>query len=398
MTDPVTDRILFNRALPVGDELAYVTEAMESGLTTTSGPFCERAGARLQEETGAREVMLTTSCTAALELSGMLLDLQPGDCVIVPSFTFSTSALAFAREGARILYADIEPETLGIDPAEVARLLDEAPRHGLRVRAVVAVHYGGVPCRLDELTEVLAGHPDVALVEDNAHGLFGRHRGRPLGSFGRFATQSFHATKNFSCGEGGALLVNDERDVDRARVLYDKGTNRQAFLLGQVDKYSWVDTGSSFGLSDILAAHLAGQLEAAERIQLGRRAVWEAYAAGLADGAEEYGYQLPVVPPTAEPAWHLFHVLLPDKATRDAVLQRLNERGIRAVFHYVPLHSSVAGRRFAALDADCPVSEDTSARLLRLPLHLALTEADLDRVITEFRAAVAQLVGAPSKY
>lgn len=384
----MTERILFNRTTLVGNELAYVEESMTSGLTTTAGPFCARAGQLLEEATGAQDVLLTTSGTAALELAGMLLDLQPGDCVIVPSFTFSSSALAFAREGARILFADIEDQTLGIDPADVARLLEAAPRAGLRVRAVVAVHYGGVPCRLDELGEVLAAHPDVALVEDNAHGLFGRHRGRPLGSFGRFAAQSFHATKNLSCGEGGALLVNDEADVDRARILFEKGTDRRAFHLGLVDKYSWIDTGSSFGLSDILAAHLLGQLEQAKAIQVARRAVFERYQADLAGEAARFGYTLPVVPGTAEPAWHLFHVLLPDNATRDTVLHRMEERGVRAVFHYVPLHSSVAGRHFAGLPGECPVTDDVSGRLLRLPLHLALTDADLDRVVTEFRAAL----------
>lgn len=384
----MTQRILFNQAILVGDELAYVTESMRSGLTTTSGPFCERASGLLQEVTGAREVLMTTSCTSALELSAMLLDLQPGDCVIVPSFTFSTTALAFAREGAQILFADIEDRTLGIDPADVARLLEEAPRHGLRVRAVVAVHYGGIACRLDDLQEVLDEHPSVVLLEDNAHGLYGTHRGRPLGSFGRFATQSFHATKNFSCGEGGALLLHDAADVDRARVLFEKGTDRHAFHLGQVDKYTWVDTGSSFGMGDVLAAHLCGQLEAADRIQAGRRRVFERYQEALADGAEQGGYALPVVPETAGPAWHLFYVLLPDEATRNAVLHRLNDRDIRAVFHYVPLHSSTAGRRFAALRADCPVTDDVSGRLLRLPFHLALTEADQDRVVSELLAAV----------
>jgi dTDP-4-amino-4,6-dideoxygalactose transaminase len=381
MTDPTTEDIRFNIATLMGAELAYVEESMRSGLTTSSGPFSQRAGELLRRAVPTAEVMLTTSCTAALELSALLLDLQPGDCVIVPSFTFSTSALAFAREGARILFCDIEDQTLGADPVDVERQLQRAAAAGLRVRALVVVHYAGVPCRLDELQEVLDRYPGVSLIEDNAHGLYGRHRGRPLGSFGRFATQSFHATKNFSCGEGGALLVNDPADVDRARVLYDKGTNRRAFMLGQVDKYSWVDTGSSFGLSDVLAAHLLGQLEQADRIQEGRSRICARYRESLAGVADAHQLRLPHVPETADPAYHMFYVLLPDRASRDRVLSSMNADGVRAVFHYVPLHSSVAGRRFAAIPAECPVTDDISGRLLRLPLHLSLSDADVDRVV-----------------
>lgn len=391
----MTEDIRFNKATLVGNELAYVEESMRSGLTTAGGPFSARAGALLAEETGGEEVLLTTSCTAALELSAMLLDLQPGDCVVVPSFTFSTSAMAFAREGAELVFCDIEEQTLGVDPAHLEHVIEAAEGAGRRVRAVVVVHYAGVPCRLDGIQQVLERHPDVSLIEDNAHGLYGRHRGRPLGSFGRFAAQSFHATKNFSSGEGGALVVNDAADVDRARILYDKGTNRRAFMLGQVDKYSWVDTGSSFGLSDVLAAHLLGQLEAHETIQSRRAGIFEHYRAALAPGAEQHGYRLPVVPQDSECAWHMFYVLLPDRAERDRVLRALNDAGIRAVFHYVPLHSSVAGRRFAAVETDCPVTDDVSGRLLRLPLHLSLTPADLERVVRAFRAAVAGTAEVP---
>ena len=239
--------IPFNRTEVEGRELDYMRESVEGGHTSTSGPFSRRVAEILQAETGA-EVLLTTSCTTALELSAMLLDLGPGDTVVVPSFTFTTSALAFARQGARILFCDIEPHTLGLDPHHLAELLDDT------VKAVVIVHYAGVACDVDGIRKVLADRPDVGLVEDAAHGLFGRWRGEPLGSLGRFASLSFHETKNFVCGEGGALLLNDSSDLPRARVHYDKGTDRQAFFLGQVDKYSWRDTGSSFGLSDTLAA------------------------------------------------------------------------------------------------------------------------------------------------
>jgi len=302
--------IAFNEVRPEGDELAYVADSITSGRTQSSGPYTARATEILKAETGVHDALLTTSCTAGLELSALLLDLQPGDTVIVPSFTFVTSALAFVREGARLKFCDIEPETLGPDPLHVAELLDDS------VRAVVVVHYAGVACDMDGLREVLKDRPDVAIVEDAAHGLFGRWRGQPLGSLGRFATLSFHQTKNIVCGEGGALLLNDPADQHRAWILHDKGTNRKAFFQGLVDKYSWRDVGSSFGMSDALAAYLLGQLEARESIQARRRAVFEGYVEALSPYADALGLRLPVVPEHCEPAYHLFHVLMPDADTR----------------------------------------------------------------------------------
>ena len=372
MTDQ--PEIRFNRVSLEGQELDHIREAVESGHGSSSGPFSKRAAPILREESGSAEVLLTTSCTAALEMSALLLDLQPGETVIVPSFTFVSSALAFAREGARILFCDIEPETLGPDPRHLAELLDDS------VRAVVVVHYAGIACDMAGIREVLKDRPDVAVIEDNAHGLFGRWRGQPLGSLGRFATLSFHETKNIVCGEGGALVLNDEADVARAWVLYDKGTDRKAFLLGQVDKYSWRDTGSSFGLSDTLAAYLFGQLEQRETIQAKRRAVFERYVEALAPRADELGLRLPVVPDDCEPAYHLFHVILPSHDTRTRVMGELRDEGISTTFHYVPLHDSVAGQRFAARPAHCPVTSDLSSRLVRLPFHNNLSAEDSARV------------------
>jgi dTDP-4-amino-4,6-dideoxygalactose transaminase len=374
------DPIRFNVPGVEGHELAYLEQALREGHTASSGPFSARAGAALREESGAEDVLLTTSCTAALELTALMLDLQPGDTVVVPSFTFSTSALAFASRGARLLFCDIEPTTLGLDPRHLAEVLDDS------VRAVVVVHYAGVACDIEGVQKVLAGRPDVVLIEDNAHGLFGRWRGEPLGSFGHFATLSFHETKNITCGEGGALLVNDPAMVDRARILYDKGTNRRAFFLGQVDKYSWVDTGSSFGLADLLAAPLAAQLEVADRIQAKRRRVYETYRAALAP-YQELGVTLPTVPEGCDPAYHLFHVLMPDRATRDTVMEQMRQEGINPTFHYVPLHSSIGGRRFAARETDCPVSTDVGDRLMRMPFYNALTEGQIARVVDSFGRA-----------
>ncbi len=372
------ETIRFNRAAIEGAELDYIKAALEGGHTSAGGPFSKLVGSSLKEAMGAEEVLLTTSCTSALELSALMLDLQPGDTIIVPSFTFTTTALAFVRQGARILFCDIEPRTLGLDPKHLATLLDDT------VRAVVPVHYAGVACDMAGLREVLANRPDVAVIEDNAHGLFGRWNGEPLGSLGRFATQSFHDTKNIVCGEGGALLVNESRDVDRARVLYDKGTNRRAFYLGQVDKYSWKDTGSSFGLSDALAAYLWAQLEQRDVIQAKRKDLWERYERALAPQANELGIRLPVVPDNCEQTYHMFYLLLPDQPTRDAVLEGMRKQDVQPTFHYVPLHSSDAGRRFSAAVTECPVTDDISGRLLRLPFYNNLSSADSDRVIETF--------------
>ena len=379
--------IPFNHAAIEGNELEYMAESLRSGHTSAGGGFSKRAGAVLQDATGAEEVMLTTSCTSALELTALMLDLKPGDSVVVPSFTFTTTALAFARQGARLLFCDIEPRTLGLDPEHLADLLDDS------VRAVVPVHYAGVACDMEGIQRVLADRPDVAVIEDNAHGLFGSYQGKPLGSLGRFATQSFHETKNLVCGEGGALLLNDPRDVDRARVLYDKGTNRRAFVMGQVDKYSWKDTGSSFGLSDTLAAYLLAQLEQRDSIQGRRRALWEKYAQALAPHAERLGYTLAVVPADREQTYHMFYLLMSDNRVRNGVLTGMREENVQPTFHYVPLHSSEAGRMFAARPTECPVTDDISGRLIRLPFYNTITPDDSDRVVETFLRTTEALVG-----
>lgn len=374
--------IPFNRAGVEGLELEYVQQAIQGGRPSSGGHFSERAAALLAEHTGSEAALLTTSCTAALELSAMLLDLQPGDTVIVPSFTFTTTALAFAREGAGLVFCDIERSTKGLDPEHLASLLDD------HVRAVVVVHYAGVACDMDGIRAVLAAYPDVVLIEDNAHGLFGSLEGRPLGSLGRYATQSFHETKNIVCGEGGALLLNDARDVDRAHVLYEKGTNRREFMMGQVDKYTWKDTGSSFGLSDVLAAYLLAQLEQRHSIQRKRRQVWEHYQRRIAPLADELGFEAMEIPPGRDPAHHMYCVLLPDRGRRNDVLESMRKAGVQPTFHYVPLHSSEAGRRFAVRRTECPVSEDISGRLLRLPFYNDLAEPDIERVVAAFTTSV----------
>jgi len=375
--------IRFNKPSLEGNELAYIQTAVETGHTSYSGPYASAAGELLRDWFGAHDVLLTTSCTAALEMAALLLDLGPDDTIVVPSFTFPSTAVAFARAGAKILFCDIERETLAVDPEHLAALLADDDS----VRAVVPVHYAGIGCDIDGIEAAIDGR-DIAIVEDNAHGLFGTYHGRPLGSLGRFGTLSFHETKNFICGEGGALIVNDEADVARAHVLYDKGTNRRSFMLGEVDKYSWHDIGSSFGLSEVLAAFLYGQLEQRDVILDKRRSVAAAYAVMLASMVDEFGLQLPVIPADRESAHHMFYVLLPDRLTRDAVLESMRARGVQPAFHYVPLHSAPGAARFAARPTECPVTDDVSGRLLRLPFHNNLSIEQLDRVVKTFRNAL----------
>lgn len=368
------DAIRFNQTTLEGKELDYIREAVSRGHTSSGGPFTERVGALLNEWFEAREIILTTSCTDALELAALLTEVGPGDEVIVPSFTFVSTALAFARVGADLVFADIEDRFLSLDPDDVRSLITD------RTRAIVTVHYAGIGGLIPRLVD-LSTHR-ISLIEDNAHGLFGQASGRKLGTFGRFSTLSFHETKNFTCGEGGALIVNDETDVARAHVLNDKGTNRKAFFDGQVDKYSWQDMGSSFGLSDILAGYLLGQLEQQERVLALRRRVFDTYMSGFAPLQEELGIQVPVVPDDSVPGYHMFFLLVPTVGSRSRVLTGLRERGIHATFHYVPLHSSVGGQKFATRWRELPVTDSVSQRLIRLPFHNQLTDHDLDRVIT----------------
>ena len=364
--------IPFNRPSLVGSELEYVHDALIRNHASSGGEYTRRCTELLCSALGARDVLLTTSCTDALEMSALLLRIRPGDVVIVPSFTFVTTALAFVRAGATIRFADIEPTTLGIDPSSVAHLMDD------RVRAVVPVHYAGVGCDMAGLTAVLPANVDI--IEDNAHGLFGTLDGRSLGSFGRCSTLSFHETKNFSCGEGGALVLNDDCDIERAHNLLDKGTNRRSFMLGQVDKYTWIDTGSSFGLSDLLAAFLLGQLERRDDVLTTRADVWRTYDRRLSAIAAQHGVQCMAVPPDRGCSWHMYYLVLHDSAQRASLLAYLAANGVNATFHYVPLHSAPAARSVTDRATECPVTDTISSRLVRLPFHNGLLAADQERI------------------
>lgn len=372
--------IPFNRPALLGKELEYVKEAFSRLQVSGDAHFCRRAEKLIEDAVGVKKALLTTSCTHALEMSAMLLDVTPGDEVIVPTFTFVSTVNAFVLRGAKPVFADIRPDTLNLDEAKLEALVTD------RTKAIVPVHYAGVGCEMDAIAEVATRRGGVAIVEDNAHGLFGSWRGRPLGTFGELATQSFHETKNFTCGEGGALLVNDAAFVERAEILREKGTNRSRFFRGQVDKYTWIDIGSSYVLSDILGAMLLAQLELRDIIQARRRRIWERYANELASWAEAKGVRLPFVPEYATQTWHMFHLLLPGLAARTRFIQHLDERGVKAVFHYLPLHLSPMGLRYGGKPGDCPVGERVSDQLVRLPLFTELGDAEQTTIIEAVRS------------
>lgn len=364
----------FNKPVVAGKELEYMAEAIGFGKISGDGPYTARATALLEEQLGVAKVLLTTSCTHALEMSALLLDIQPGDEVILPSFTFVSTVNAFVLRGATPVFIDIRPDTLNLDENMLAGKVTQ------RTRAIVPVHYAGVGCEMDAIMEV-ANSATIPVVEDNAHGLFARYKGKLLGTFGAMATQSFHETKNFSCGEGGALLINDPQLMESAEIIREKGTNRSRFFRGQVDKYSWVDIGSSYLPSDILAAYLLGQLEQRDKIQAHRQRVWEYYHAALGDWAIVHEVQLPFVPAYCDQAYHMYYLLMPTLDLRQGLIAHLRQRGIISVFHYLPLHLSIMGRRLGGQPGDCPVTEEVSDRLLRLPFHNTLTEVEQEIVV-----------------
>jgi dTDP-4-amino-4,6-dideoxygalactose transaminase len=373
MSDGVKLRVPFNRLTLLGDEFRYAAQAIEGTHISGDGPFSRRVHELLENALGVPKALLTTSCTHALEMAALLLRIEPGDEVILPSFTFVSTANAFVLRGAKPVFVDIRPDTLNLDEQLLPRAMSA------RTKAIVAVHYAGVGCEMDSIVTTAAAR-GIAVVEDNAHGLFATYRGRYLGTFGTFATQSFHETKNFTCGEGGALIVNDPRYIEEAEIVREKGTNRSRFFRGQVDKYTWVELGSSYVLSDMLAAFLYAQLEQRDVVQEQRRRIWERYARELRGWAEANGVALPYVPDHCGQAYHMFYLRLPSLRERTRFIQYLRESGINAVFHYVPLHSSPMARSLG-VEARCPVTDRTSDQLVRLPFFNALRDDEQDRII-----------------
>lgn len=369
-----TNHIEFNRPVVAGKELKYIAEAIQSGHMSGDGPFSKKVHALLEAELGVKKALLTTSCTHALEMMAILLNIQPGDEIIIPSFTFVSTVNAFVLRGAKPVFVDVRSDTLNLDENKLEAVITP------KTKAIVAVHYAGVGCEMDSILEICRQH-HASVVEDNAHGLFGKYNGQLLGTFGILAAQSFHETKNFSCGEGGALLINDEIFIERAEIIREKGTNRSRFFRGQVDKYTWVDIGSSYLPSDILAAILYAQLEEREKIQNHRRNLWNVYESRLNEWAEKHSVQLPIIPSHCVQTYHMFYFLMPTLELRQKLIVFLRERGIHTAFHYLPLHLSDMGEKFGGRQGDCPVTERISDQLIRLPLHNALSSSEQEQVI-----------------
>jgi dTDP-4-amino-4,6-dideoxygalactose transaminase len=376
-----TRAVPFNKPHVTGAEFGYIQEAIENAHLAGNGPFTRRCCERLGAEIGS-EVLLTHSCTGALEMAALLSGVEAGDEVIMPSYTFTTTATAFALRGATPVFVDVRPDTLNVDPELVAKAVTD------RTRAVVAVHYAGVGCEMQELTAIADAH-GLTLIEDAAQGYHSTWQDRPLGSIGSLGAISFHETKNVISGEGGALLVNDPELIERAEILQEKGTNRRAFYRGHVDKYSWMDLGSSFMPSELTAAFLWAQLEHAAEITARRLRIWQRYHDRLAQAEVDGRLRRPIVPPDVTHNAHMYYVLLESPAARDRALSVLNESGVNAVFHYVPLHSSPAGRRFGRAAGPMRVTDDASARLLRLPLWVEMDDADVDFVVDHLLRTVS---------
>jgi TDP-4-keto-6-deoxy-D-glucose transaminase len=368
-------QIDFNKPCLVGNELDYIAQTFQKSHISGDGYFSKQCHQLLEKELNVPKVLLTTSCTHALEMAALCLDIQPGDEVIIPSFTFVSSINAFVLRGAIPVFVDIRPDTLNIDEVQLERHITA------RTKAIIVVHYAGVGCEMDAIMAIARRH-GIPVVEDNAHGLFGKYKGKYLGTFGCMATQSFHETKNFTCGEGGALLINDPQYIDRAEIIREKGTNRSRFFQGLIDKYTWVDVGSSYLPSDILAAVLCAQLEKWREIQQKRKQIWEYYYQNIQAWALPHGIFLPNVPEYCDQAYHMFYLLLPSLEIRKLLMAHLRDNGIVTVFHYQPLHLSEYGRRFGGKEGDCPVTEMAADCLLRLPFYYDLTENDLDQVLT----------------
>ncbi len=376
------NNIPFNRPAYIPKSKEYIDEVLAKGHLSGDGDFTKKCNRLLEEIVGAPKALLTTSCTHALEMSALLLDLQPGDEVIVPSFTFVSTVNAFVLRGAKPVFIDIRPDTLNLDEKLLEGMITS------KTKAIYVVHYAGVGCEMDEILAIAARHR-IPVIEDNAHGLFGKYKGKMLGSFGAMATQSFHETKNISCGEGGALIINDPGFSERAEILREKGTNRSRFFRGQVDKYTWVDMGSSYLPSELLAALLYSQLEAGDQIQQKRGSIWKRYNTELKEWAAKNGVRLPYIPDHCEQPYHMFYMLFPTLEVRTRFINHLKENSILSVFHYLPLHLSDMGVKFGGKVGDCPVTERVSDQLVRLPLFYDMQEEDVDRVIEKTLEFVA---------
>ena len=378
--------IPFNKPFIAGKELYYIAQAVTMGNLSGDGHFTKKCAEFMQERFGIKKILMTPSCTASLEMAAQLCDVGPGDEVIMPSYTFVSTASAFVRMGAKPVFVDIRPDTLNIDETLIEDAITE------RTKAICVVHYAGVACEMDRIMAIARGN-NLKVVEDAAQGVNSWYNGRALGSIGDLGCYSFHETKNYICGEGGALCINNPEMIERAEIIRDKGTNRQRFFRGEVDKYTWVDVGSSYVPSEICSAFLYAQLEEMDRISDRRKEIYQTYRRALKPLEAEGLLRLPVIPEDSESNYHLFFVILPSAEQRDSVLERMKADGVRSVFHYVPLHSSPKGFELVG-KLRLSVTEDLSARLIRLPFFHGMTASDQSACIDSLTRNVRQQVCA----
>lgn len=372
-------RIPFNKPLLLGKEFDYMRDAVERGHISGDGYYSRKCQELLEKVLGVKKVLMTTSCTHALEMCALLLDIKDGDEVILPSYTFVSTVNAFVLRGAIPVFCEIREDTLNIDENLIESLITE------KTKAIVVVHYAGVGCEMDKIMAISQKY-NIPVVEDNAHGLFGKYKGKYLGTFGALATQSFHETKNFTCGEGGALIINDEKFIPRAEIIREKGTNRSRFFRGEVDRYTWVDIGSSYVISDLLCAYLYAQLENYELVQNRRKEIWNNYYENLKEWAEEKRVRLPIIPHWCEQAYHMFYLLFPSLELRQKFIGFLKSYGILSVFHYVPLHLSEKGLTYHnTINKAKSITEDISNRIVRLPFYYQLTQNELMEIISTIK-------------
>ena len=370
--------IPFNIPPYVGKELDYVKQAVEAHKICGDGQFTKKCSKWMEERFSAQKVLLTTSGTTALDMAALLCDIQPGEEVILPSFTFSSTATAFVLAGAKLVFVDVRPDTMNIDETKIEAAITD------KTKVIVPVHYAGVACEMDTIMEIARKH-GLKVVEDAAQGIMSTYKGRPLGTIGDFGCFSFHETKNYSMGEGGALVINDAAYNERAEIMREKGTNRSRFLRGQVDKYTWVDFGDSYLPSDMNAAYLWAQLEVADAINNNRLATWNAYYEAFLPLQSSGRIELPVVPADCIHNAHMFYLKCKDLEERTAFISFLKEHGVQAVFHYVPLHSAPAGLKFGRFHGEDVCTTAESDRLVRLPMYYGITAEDLNHVIQTVR-------------
>lgn len=376
-------KVDFNKPCIVGKEYEYIADSIRESHISGDGKYSKLCHNLLERELGVPRVLTTPSCSHALEMTALLLDIKPGDEVIIPDFTFVSTVNAFVLRGAKPVFIDVRPDTLNMDETRLEELITP------RTKAIVPVHYAGISCEMDTIMAI-ANRYGIPVVEDNAHGLFGKYKNRWLGTIGCLATQSFHETKNFTCGEGGALLINDKGLIEKAEIIREKGTNRSRFFRGQVDKYTWVSVGSSYLLSDILAGFLYAQLEIWQEIQGKRKWIWQTYEHELESWAKANGVISPTIPAEADPSWHIYYLLLPDLEKRQGFIDHLKGKGVNSVFHYLPLHLSEKGREYGGKPGDMPITESISDRLVRLPLYYDMGELEMEQVlnsVTSFKAS-----------